>query len=91
MIGCDIIGVVREFKYNKKRDRMELIGSKLDIYNIVPKESYMYAMILPNGHYLMLRHIVGRWFRGLGYFPNHDSYTQFLNLFFTNKMSGNKP
>jgi hypothetical protein len=35
---------------------MELIGSKLDVYNIAPKESYMYAMILPNGHYL--RHIV---------------------------------
>lgn len=91
VIGRDIIGVVREFRYNEKSGRMELTGSIIDIGDIVPKESYIYAMILPNNHYLMLRHIVGIWFRCLGYFSNHDSYTQFLNIFFTNKMSHNNP
>jgi hypothetical protein len=45
VIGHDIIGVV-------------ITVSNINIGDIVPKESYIYAMILPNNHYLMSKHIV---------------------------------
>ncbi|RGB39621.1 hypothetical protein C1646_754256 [Rhizophagus diaphanus] len=83
VIGLDIIARIREFKSNKKGE-MKLIGSNIDHYNVVPKESYIYSLTLPNNHFLELRHLEGRWFRGLAYFSDHNSYTEFLNIFFTN-------
>lgn len=85
VIGRNIKGEVREYKFDKASNRMKIIGSKINSYNIVPKESYIYAMTLPNNHYVMLRHLRGRWFRCLAYFSDHDSYSNFLNVFFTNK------
>ena len=86
VVGLDVIGQVREYKFNIKKNEMELIGPDIGSRNVVPKESYMYAMTLPDiHHYLMLRHIEGRLFRCLAYFTNHDSYAKFLNVFFTNK------
>ncbi|PKC02175.1 hypothetical protein RhiirA5_402507 [Rhizophagus irregularis] len=85
VIGLDIIGQVREFKYDKKNDRMKLVGPNIGPYNVVPKESYIYALTLQNNHFLMLRHIKERWFRCLAYLTDHDSYSEFLNVFFTNK------
>ncbi|CAB5205239.1 unnamed protein product [Rhizophagus irregularis] len=76
---------VREFKYDKKNDRMKLVGPNIGPYNVVPKESYIYALTLQNNHFLMLRHIKERWFRCLAYLTDHDSYSEFLNVFFTNK------
>ncbi|CAG8616150.1 14485_t:CDS:2 [Rhizophagus irregularis] len=57
VIGRNIKGEVREYKFDKASSRMKIIGSKINSYNIVPKESYIYAMTLPNNHYLMLRHL----------------------------------
>jgi hypothetical protein len=37
VIGCDITGIVREFVYNEKRDRMEPISRNIDIGDIVPE------------------------------------------------------
>ncbi|GBC29306.2 hypothetical protein GLOIN_2v1488768 [Rhizophagus irregularis DAOM 181602=DAOM 197198] len=57
----------------------------IGFYNVVPKESYIYTLTLTNNHFLMLRHLEERWFRCLAYLINHDSYLEFLNIFFTNK------
>ncbi|RIA97629.1 hypothetical protein C1645_813871 [Glomus cerebriforme] len=76
---------VRKFKYDKKSNEMKLVGPNIDSYNVVPKESYMYTLTLPNNHFLMLRYIEERWFRCLAYLTDHESYSEFLNIFFTNK------
>ncbi|CAG8761876.1 hypothetical protein GLOIN_2v1488768 [Rhizophagus irregularis DAOM 181602=DAOM 197198] len=83
----DVIGLeqVREFKYDKKSDEMKLVRPNIGFYNVVPKESYIYTLTLTNNHFLMLRHLEERWFRCLAYLINHDSYLEFLNIFFTNK------
>lgn len=46
VIGCDVIGVVRELKFNNKKGKVELIEPNINSYNIVPKGSYMYAQFL---------------------------------------------
>uniref|UniRef100_U9T1U0 Uncharacterized protein n=1 Tax=Rhizophagus irregularis (strain DAOM 181602 / DAOM 197198 / MUCL 43194) TaxID=747089 RepID=U9T1U0_RHIID len=88
VIGRDVIEIIRVFKFNKTSGRMELTGSNIGAFNIVPKELYMYTMILPHNHYSMLRHIEGRWFRDLAYFlimiPMHIFLTYSLLIFLTN-------
>ncbi|PKB99635.1 hypothetical protein RhiirA5_505636 [Rhizophagus irregularis] len=81
VIGINRKGKVREFDLGK----MKVVGKKIGSYNVVPKESYMYVLTLPDYHFLMLRHLGGRWFRALAYLSDHESYSEFLNIFFTNK------
>ncbi|PKC00959.1 hypothetical protein RhiirA5_382090 [Rhizophagus irregularis] len=50
--GFYIKARVREFKNGEIR-----LSPSVDIYDIVPKGSYMYALVLPKGQYLMLRHL----------------------------------
>jgi len=78
------MGEVREYKLNKKGDQIKLIGPSISSYNVIPKGSYMYTLTLPDYYYLMLRHLGKRWFRCLAYFFDHDTYSNFLNIFFTN-------
>ncbi|PKY54358.1 hypothetical protein RhiirA4_548178 [Rhizophagus irregularis] len=88
VIGCCVQGKIRELRIvDEATGKVELVGQKIGSYNIVPKESYMYTLTLPNYHFLMLRHLRGKWFRCLAYFCDHDSYTNFLNIFYTNKIS----
>lgn len=79
VIGLDVIGQVREYKFVKKNE-MKLIGTDIGSRNPRNHTSTFYTMTLPDTihHYLMLRHIEGM-------FANHDSYSRFLNVFFTNK------
>ncbi|PKY53342.1 hypothetical protein RhiirA4_38929 [Rhizophagus irregularis] len=64
---------------------MKVVGKKIKSYNIVPKESYIYVLTLPDYHFLMLQYLGRRWFRTLAYLSDHESYSEFLNIFFTNK------
>lgn len=82
VIGINVEGKIREF--NKGQTKLR---PAVNVYNIVPKGLNMYALILPNGHYLILRHIRGRWFRCLAFFTDHNLYSDFLNNFFTNSMN----
>ncbi|PKK78159.1 hypothetical protein RhiirC2_770517 [Rhizophagus irregularis] len=52
VVGFYIKARVREFKNGEIR-----LSPSVDIYDIVPKGSYMYALVLPKGQYLMLRHL----------------------------------
>ncbi|CAI2183558.1 11540_t:CDS:2, partial [Funneliformis geosporum] len=52
VIGLNIKGKIREFNQNQTS-----IKPAVRTYDIVPKCSYMYALLLPNNHYLMLRHL----------------------------------
>jgi hypothetical protein len=81
----DVVGFyfkarVREFRNGEIR-----LSPSVDIYDIVPKGSYMYALVLPRGQYLMLRHLREEWFRCIAFFNNHDKYSDFLSNFFTNR------
>lgn len=37
----------------------------VNVFDIVPKENGLYDFVLPNGHYIVLRHIRDNWFRAL--------------------------
>ncbi|RUS18829.1 hypothetical protein BC937DRAFT_88297, partial [Endogone sp. FLAS-F59071] len=41
--------------------------------SFVPKKHYLYALILFNKHYVILRHIAGKWFRAF-FFTVHANY-----------------
>ncbi|CAB4406091.1 unnamed protein product [Rhizophagus irregularis] len=81
VISINRKGKVREFDLGK----MKVVGKKIKSYNIVPKESYIYVLTLPDYHFLMLQYLGRRWFRTLAYLSDHESYSEFLNIFFTNK------
>lgn len=85
LIGLSIRAEVREFILDKVSNQLKINGPTITNYHIVPKGSYMYTLYLPNNHFLILRHLKGRWYRALAYFSNHDTYSNFLNVFFTNK------
>ncbi|EXX58247.1 hypothetical protein RirG_199790 [Rhizophagus irregularis DAOM 197198w] len=82
VIGLNVKGKIREF--NKEKTKLH---PAVSVHDIVPKGLNMYALILPDGQYLILRHIRGRWFRCLAFFTDHNLYSDFLNNFFTNSMN----
>uniref|UniRef100_U9TGA3 Uncharacterized protein n=1 Tax=Rhizophagus irregularis (strain DAOM 181602 / DAOM 197198 / MUCL 43194) TaxID=747089 RepID=U9TGA3_RHIID len=53
----NVKGKIREF--NKEKTKLH---PAVSVHDIVPKGLNMYALILPDGQYLILRHIRGRWF-----------------------------
>ncbi|GES85137.1 hypothetical protein GLOIN_2v1488768 [Rhizophagus clarus] len=61
-----------------------ILNDVVGLYIKVPKDSYMYAFVLPRGQYLMLRHLREEWFRCIAFFSDHDRYSDFLSNFFTN-------
>ncbi|RGB35947.1 hypothetical protein C1646_758720 [Rhizophagus diaphanus] len=54
VIGLNVKGKIREF--NKEKTKLH---PAVSVDDIVPKGLNMYALILPNGQYLILRHIRG--------------------------------
>ncbi|RIA88312.1 hypothetical protein C1645_739508 [Glomus cerebriforme] len=51
VVGLYFKGRIREFRNGEIH-----LKPNVDIYDIVPKGSYMYTLVLPRGQYLMLRH-----------------------------------
>ncbi|RHZ82685.1 hypothetical protein Glove_105g5 [Diversispora epigaea] len=78
VVGRNVKGRVRKYKGETK------LRPAINIHDIVPKGHYIYALVLTNGQYVMLRHIRGRWFRALAYFTDHSLYSNFLDVYFTN-------
>ncbi|PKC72550.1 hypothetical protein RhiirA1_411665 [Rhizophagus irregularis] len=61
VIGCCVKGKIRKLRIvDEATGKVELVGQKIGSYNIVPKESYMYTLTLPNYHFLMLTAFKGQ-------------------------------
>ncbi|GES77237.1 hypothetical protein GLOIN_2v1488768 [Rhizophagus clarus] len=71
---------------SKRTDLQTVTLVNIVLSPLVLKEYYLYALVLPNNEYLVLRHIDKNWFRAISYFTDHASYSKFLNIFFTNFM-----
>jgi hypothetical protein len=82
VIGLNVNCRIRRFQIGENR-----LHPPVDVFDIIPKENGLYAFVLPNGHYIVLRHIRDNWFRALAYFQVHDLYTNFLDIYFTNRIN----
>ena len=84
VIGLNVNCNIR--KYQSIQRGAIRLDPPIAVFNIVPKEDGLYAFVLPNGHYIVLRHIRDNWFRALAYFQIHNFYTNFLDIYFTNRI-----
>lgn len=91
----DVIGLCKKGTirtYNREEKKLNPVkegkGKKLrgeiNVYDVVPKCYNIYVYVLPEGQYILLYHICGRWFRALAYFKNHYFYSHFLCIYFSN-------
>src|SRR5688572_5007542 len=52
VIGLNVVGRVRKYETG-----MTKLDPAVNVYDIVPKGRNIYALVLPNGHYIVLRHL----------------------------------
>lgn len=84
VIGLNVYRRIIRFQIGENR-----LHPPVNVFDIVPKENGLYglyAFVLPNGHYIVLRHIRDNWFSALAYFQVH-LYTNFLNIYSNNSIN----
>ena len=81
VIGLNVVGRVRKYETG-----MTKLDPAVNIYDIVPKGHNIYALVLPNGYYIVLRHLRDNWFRALAFFAVHSFYSNFLDVHYTNSI-----
>jgi len=85
VIGLNVMGRVRVFR--EYDTRVKKFNPAINVYDIVPKGDRIYALILPDGNYIILCHLRDIWFRALAFFTDHSSYSNFLSVHYTNRTS----
>lgn len=57
----DVISINRKEKVRAfDHGKMKVVGKKIRSYNVIPKESYIYILILSDYYFLMLRYLGGK-------------------------------
>lgn len=79
VICLNVVGRVKKYQTG-----MTKLNPAVKVYDIVPKGHNIYALVLPNGHYIILRHLRGKWLKALAFFTVHSSY--FLDIHYTNSI-----
>ena len=83
VIGLNVMGRIRVFR--EYDTRVKKFNPAISVYDIVPKGDRIYALILPDGNYIILCHLRDIWFRALAFFTDHSSYSNFLSVHYTNR------
>ncbi|RIA96087.1 hypothetical protein C1645_733574 [Glomus cerebriforme] len=70
----------------KYEARVTKLNSVINVYDIISKRHNIYALVLSNGQYVILRHLRDIWFRVLTFFTDYVSYSNFLCVYYTNRI-----